>query len=1265
MDAYDQELDGLEELFMDDFDMDDSTNNNKARDQTICEPPDANDKQQINGTDDQSIVGGQPHDTKEYETKPYSSNAVDIEIGTRQQENATNNQNMGTDSMTDTATENGQSEHNNRNETTYTDLGDKQTENSNQSLRNENQCTTENIYQTVEKGSPKNGNEISQRDEEHTASEVLDKRVNGVLSENEKSIENFDSNQTLRQGTKPYSDKQTTSALTNLGPEKKQYIQKVSARTTARRRKTKIDAPTNISDQQSSSEDDQPLAQIARQSRKQQYQFDLADQEDLDDPAKDPDYKVKKKDLLVSESDSDSDTEKPRRKKKKKNKQNPPKKLIKMTRTSCVSQRIRDKSWKKKPSQLSKHKRETPGRLKNARKQTGSKTTKRKLFQKQTQRKPSKTENCGTKQSGVRNIEMNDWTKSSTNIDENDINADLERAKTESLNIHRVKQVLLKFHVRSVDTLLNSNGLRRKTIEGDGNCFFSAVKEATSNFESPQEVRKAVVNHLQINKEEYISFLTNVNKESHHNLQEIYDDQVEFLKEEGHWSTELCDLLPLAIANMMGREVIIYSSNRNHQLIEIHPTLTEVRSKEVLTLAYIALKGFEHYDICISDNEKSDDIQSTEKFDKARTPEKEMTRITPQATPDKTELNADATVSSKKRTVSSPIGITPRKRAKYVSPEKKKRSRKRKAHPENWKKNVRKQLRLSGKEYANAKGQMVPARSLKPHCCQKCRYKCGEKVSEAERANIFKTFWSLGNNDRQRDFICKSVMENEPQRIKLQAKTRRKRSRIFSLVVEQQRLRVCKSFFMKTLDLGEKAIEYAVTRSSAGAFTTKDKRGQHTPHNKTPEAKVEEIKRYIESFPVVDGHYTRKDSKRQYLGSDLNIRKMYNLYRQECKSNKKKASSEQTYRNIFCNDYNYSFHVPKKDQCNTCNMYNQSKDNSTELTEKYQKHIERKVRARQEKDNDKKYSKENRSYHTAAFDLEAVLPVPCSLVNQAYYKRKLSCYNLSVYSLGDARGKCYLWNETEGKRGSCEIATCLLMYIKSLPPSVTDVCLYSDTCTGQNRNRFVCMAMLHAVSSIPNVHTINQKFLESGHSQNECDSIHAAIEHAKKHTSVYYPHQWETIIQVARRNKPYTVVPLKHMDFLNFKPLTSQVLPASQTDTRGKRVEWMKVKWFNYRKLEPDCIYFKYNFDDEEFNCLKLRSTTRRGKNAGTNIPKCYNEKIPISEAKKSDLLSLCDTAVIPTEFHWYYKGLPCNKSVRDALAEPDSMEDMVDSEEE
>ena len=49
--------------------------------------------------------------------------------------------------------------------------------------------------------------------------------------------------------------------------------------------------------------------------------------------------------------------------------------------------------------------------------------------------------------------------------------------------------------------------------------------------------------------------------------------------------------------------------------------------------------------------------------------------------------------------------------------------------------------------------------------------------------------------------------------------------------------------------------------------------------------------------------------------------------------------------------------------------------------------------------------------------MEAVLPTLCSNVSQVYNKRKLSCYKYSVYSLGDGKGYCYLWNESEGQRG--------------------------------------------------------------------------------------------------------------------------------------------------------------------------------------------------------------------------------------------------------
>ena len=323
------------------------------------------------------------------------------------------------------------------------------------------------------------------------------------------------------------------------------------------------------------------------------------------------------------------------------------------------------------------------------------------------------------------------------------------------------------------------------------------------------------------------------------------------------------------------------------------------------------------------------------------------------------------------------------------------------------------------------------------------------------------------------------------------------------------------------------------------------------------------------------------------------------------------------------------------------------------------------MQGRTEKSKDKLRAQTDNTFNVATFDMEAVLPTPCSDVSQVYYKRKLSCYNCSVYSLGDGKGHCYLWNETEGQRGSCEIGTCLAMYIKSLPPCVQHVCLYSDTCSGQNKNRFVATALMQAMKSNPNFQTIDQKFLEPGHTQMECDSMHAAIENAKRNNSVFIPSQWDTIVRKARRDNPYTIIPLKHWDVIDYKSIAKQSLKNVAVDERGQRVQWRKVKQFRFTKDQTK-IYFKYSFADEKFSVITVRAP-RRGRpgsdtTSAAQLPRKYTERLPITDRKKEDLLSLCKSNVIPEDCHAFYKDLPSNTKVKDKLPEPDQDEEDEDS---
>ncbi|KAH3853803.1 hypothetical protein DPMN_096338 [Dreissena polymorpha] len=87
------------------------------------------------------------------------------------------------------------------------------------------------------------------------------------------------------------------------------------------------------------------------------------------------------------------------------------------------------------------------------------------------------------------------------------------------------------------------------------------------------------------------------------------------------------------------------------------------------------------------------------------------------------------------------------------------------------------------------------------------------------------------------------------------------------------------------------------------------------------------------------------------------------------------------YRTIFCEEFNYSFHITKKDPFQTCAVYRNKEiagELTTDLKIVFEYHIKRKNRARDEKKLDKSRAKQDKSYHVATFDL----PIPCSLLGQ-------------------------------------------------------------------------------------------------------------------------------------------------------------------------------------------------------------------------------------------------------------------------------------------
>ena len=69
--------------------------------------------------------------------------------------------------------------------------------------------------------------------------------------------------------------------------------------------------------------------------------------------------------------------------------------------------------------------------------------------------------------------------------------------------------------------------------------------------------------------------------------------------------------------------------------------------------------------------------------------------------------------------------------------------------------------------------------------------------------------------------------------------------------------------------------------------------------------------------------------------------------------------------------------------------------------------------------------------------------------------------------------------------------------------------------------------------------SITQKYLEKGHTYNEGDSIHSAVERASKNNRLCTTPQWAATIRTARSSKPYYVNEINVQDFYVFKEFKS------------------------------------------------------------------------------------------------------------------------------
>lgn len=563
-----------------------------------------------------------------------------------------------------------------------------------------------------------------------------------------------------------------------------------------------------------------------------------------------------------------------------------------------------------------------------------------------------------------------------------------------------------------------------------------------------------------------------------------------------------------------------------------------------------------------------------------------------------------------------------------------------------------KENRNHGDAYrSNSTGEERPARKgLKSRCnhVNHDRFEC-EFITDDHRQDIQDAFFNIGDLTRQREWVARHIAVSKP---KISHGERKERSISYFLPKSEIKVRVCKVMFLNTIGVSERVVRTTIEKLEENSGVLEgEKRGGRRQTMKDAYLR-EQIQQHIERYPKMESHYCRQSTSYQYLSSDLNVAAMHRMFQNEFPDIN---VSETLYRNVF-KGMKLKFHSPKKDMCGICESYRTGNPTlRAELSEKYTRHILQKEQVRRLKDEAKEKSGLDAKYVTASFDLQQVLYLPKSNRSEVFYKRRLACYNLTIFDIGSREGFCYFAHEGLTCRGSNEICSYVYDFLqKKDADGAENVTLFSDGCTGQNKNTITPTMLLFFIQNSVNVKTVSLHYFETGHGQNEGDSMHSAIEKEVSNLpEIFLPCQLAIAFQTARKKpkRPYNVAEVGSDDIQDWKELSVDLFGHGALRTRetddGEPISWKAFMAVMVKKETPTKIFVKMSHYDD-FQSVTLGRGRRRS-NAG-EVEKLQKPKAayargkpyPRLSAKKfEDLMKLVDSSVISHPDHvMFYRNL-------------------------
>lgn len=547
---------------------------------------------------------------------------------------------------------------------------------------------------------------------------------------------------------------------------------------------------------------------------------------------------------------------------------------------------------------------------------------------------------------------------------------------------------------------------------------------------------------------------------------------------------------------------------------------------------------------------------------------------------------------------------------------------------------VNMQNRMKGKRYfgfstISQQKDERKAREVGPMCtsssCMKSKLRQCKKFNNDIRKQIFKSFWNM-SWEAKRVFVRCMVTPVTKKRSTVE-NSRKHFSYQFKLPFQQISLQVCRKMFLATLSIKPDMIRGWIKTPNIG--------NQQSLNRVANAGRITYLREYFENLNPVESHYCRRDTGKKYIEATFKTKSdVYKDYQAKCLDKQVVPVSIFTFSTVFA-ELNLALYMPRKDQCDTCvgfKAHQVSKD-------VYDAHVSKQQRAKLEKSRDKLAAVEGRR-HVLTMDVQAVKLCPDINASAIYFKQRLQVHNFTIFNLATHQCSNYWWNETDGDLSASSFVSCIIHYLKAHCLNDTlPITIFSDGCGYQNRNQYLSNALSNFAIQTKKI--IEQKYLEKGHTQMECDSAHAKIEKKLKNRSIYLPYDYVSVTKEARTNvkidnvlikKPFDVEYLKYDFFLNYSD--KQLLRFASIRPGKKKYDPTVSDLRSLIYLPNGHVMYKVNFD-EEYVDLPIRIKPYE---CMVEPRQLHADQLPIKQSKWQHLQDL--KTVIPQEYHSFYDNI-------------------------